>query len=320
MSGRMGSPSGRRSGGPGPAEFGCLGQPVEGLLCARELDDACLGPEEREQGVEHRRLPDVLGLGGDDDRNARLDQQPERRRQFRVESAFPDQRDDRAIGGTAVGHGPSVRAGRGPVKRRLASRRPPRVAEPFPGHACRQVGRSRVPCDRTARSRPRTRSRGPAARSTRTATSAGRENGRIAHRRGAGAPRMRLVRTRPGCTALAVTPVPSSRRASSNVNRRSAALDAPNAESERNRRSDLQVVEIELRRRWCAHDEDSRRARPREGPAAGGSSAGTARGRSSRTSTRSRRGSPSALACRRRRSSPGRQGSDRSVPRPAPDP
>ena len=77
---------------------------------AGEVDDAGVGRQEREQGIEGGRLADLARLGGAIDRDARLDQQPERGGQFGVEGALADQRDDRAFGGV-VGHGPSLRRG-----------------------------------------------------------------------------------------------------------------------------------------------------------------------------------------------------------------
>ena len=99
---------GRRGRDPGPAQLGGLWQPGEGLGLAFEADDADRLREEGEERVEEGRLADLAGLGGDDDRDAGLDEEPQRGGQFGVEGALADQRDDRAIGGV-VGHCPSLR-------------------------------------------------------------------------------------------------------------------------------------------------------------------------------------------------------------------
>ena len=87
------------------------------------------GGRKHHQGVEERRLAGTPGPCRDDQRDAAFDQDPEGRRQLRIERAGTDQLDDRARrrwdvadGPPApprrgLGHGRSVRPGPGSVKR-----------------------------------------------------------------------------------------------------------------------------------------------------------------------------------------------------------
>ena len=88
-----------RAGGPtratGPAELRCLRQPGERLRLAGELDLVDGRRQEVKERAQQCGLAGPLCLGSDDERDARLDEHPELRRQLRIERAGPDQLDDR---------------------------------------------------------------------------------------------------------------------------------------------------------------------------------------------------------------------------------
>ena len=120
---RRRDPGARPRRGAGPAELRGLGQPVERLRRPGELHDPGLGRHEVEQRSEERGLAGPLVLAGHQQRDARLDQQPDRRRQLGIERAATDQLDDGARfrwngangppapRGGGVGHGDSTGAG-----------------------------------------------------------------------------------------------------------------------------------------------------------------------------------------------------------------
>lgn len=79
-----------------PTERLCFGQPGKVLGGAPEVDAARGRRQEVEEGLEQRRLPRPLLEPADDDRQARLDEEPGETRQLRVEDAVGDELDDRA--------------------------------------------------------------------------------------------------------------------------------------------------------------------------------------------------------------------------------
>jgi hypothetical protein len=70
---------------PRPAKLRRLGQPVEGLALTRQFHDPNGGWQEVEQCAESGRFADPLIFGGDDDRDACLDEQPQLRSQLGIE-------------------------------------------------------------------------------------------------------------------------------------------------------------------------------------------------------------------------------------------
>ena len=93
----------------GPAEFGRLREPVEGLGHAGEFDDADAGREEIEERAEQGGLAGMPVLGRDDERDAGLDEEPELGRQSA--SSVPSRRSamrERGSVHVADGHGPAL--------------------------------------------------------------------------------------------------------------------------------------------------------------------------------------------------------------------
>ena len=78
-----------------PPELRRLGQPAEVLHRARQRLRSNTVGQEVEERAQQRRLPDRATLTGDDDRGPRLDEQPQERREVRVEHPLAQQADDR---------------------------------------------------------------------------------------------------------------------------------------------------------------------------------------------------------------------------------
>ena len=104
----VGEEDGRRPGGPGRCRLRRVaatpGQPSSDACGSQSNVSSSpassttrlVRRQEVEERREQRRLADVLRLRRDDDRDAGLDEQPERRGELRIEHARPDQLDDRA--------------------------------------------------------------------------------------------------------------------------------------------------------------------------------------------------------------------------------
>ena len=90
-----------------PAELRGLRQPCERLGRAGQLHHARAGLHEVEQRLEQRGLPGAALLGGHDDRDATLDQRPQRRTERRVERAGADELHDGSRSGGRRGGTPS---------------------------------------------------------------------------------------------------------------------------------------------------------------------------------------------------------------------
>ena len=131
-----------------PAELRRLGQPVEFSIAPASSRVWIPGGRNISNEFEEGGLAGQSRLGCDDQRHAALDQNPQERRQLRVERAGTDQLDDRARrrwdvadGPPAppwrgLGHGLSVGPGRGSVKRlAVASAVGHRVTESTAGPA-----------------------------------------------------------------------------------------------------------------------------------------------------------------------------------------
>ena len=113
---------GRRGPDPAPSELGRLRQPVERLGRPGELDGAGAGRQEVQQGVEQRRLAGALGGGRDHQRDPRLDEEPQRRRQLRVERAGAHELDDGSRFGRDRAEGPPAPRRRGVGHERLRTK------------------------------------------------------------------------------------------------------------------------------------------------------------------------------------------------------
>ena len=96
-----------------PAQLGGLRQPVECLGLTGQLDHPDVGRQEGQERREQGGLAHMLVLGRDDDRDARLEQQPELRGKLGVERPVADQRDDRSRLGRDGSERPAARGGRG---------------------------------------------------------------------------------------------------------------------------------------------------------------------------------------------------------------
>ncbi len=110
---RRGPVRGRSAARSAPTELRGLRQPVEGLRRALELDRPDARRQEVEERAEERGLADLPGLGGDDDRDAALDKDPQRRRQLRIERAGTQQLHDGARRRWHVANGPPAPRWRG---------------------------------------------------------------------------------------------------------------------------------------------------------------------------------------------------------------
>ena len=232
---------GRSVDGPGPAKLRRLGKPVEGLALAGQFDDADGGRQEVEQRAEQWSTCRRLGLrrrrrSGREPRSAARVGRPARHRACLTRSA---RRSSVARGGIGL-KAQRPRAGETSAMGLLEPRELGRNLPESPrdlrvARGLRRVDRLGV-MEELAGTTLERGIQGEWDDGFRGGLGTAREgpdrppNDEPVLRSSGSFERARWI-------ALAVTPVPSNRRASSNVNRRSPAFDAPKFVRERNRRS-----------------------------------------------------------------------------------